>query len=206
MKLLLLCALWWQWLDNTPWESTCSRSSIIYNSSTSFCLRSSSWRTDLSMHFHPCRSTTIWMFYLVTRTLFSLFIISQKPWNNARWLTLRSDTFQTIIPASHGIRTDISSTTCILHRPERYHLHHRGGCSSSSSRIDSWVYFQQNAAPTAVLQPSIMHRIDDCYQLTRISGGFSAQCLSKRLLKEFTALLLTNSFGSASQVVVILIG
>ena len=24
-----------------------------------------------------------------------------------------------------------------------------------------------------------MHGIDDCYQLTRTSGGFSAQCLSK---------------------------
>ena len=35
-----------------------------YNSSTSFCfLRSSSCRTDLSIHFQPSRPTTIWMFF-----------------------------------------------------------------------------------------------------------------------------------------------
>ena len=44
------------------------------------------------------------------------------------------------------------------------------------------------------------------YQLTRIFGGFSAQCLSKIFLKEFTLLLLTTLFGRAFQVVVILIG
>ena len=37
-------------------------------------------------------------------------------------------------------------------------------------------------------------------------GGFSAQCLSKLFLKEFTVLLLTTSLGRAFQVVVILIG
>ena len=34
------------------------------NSSTSFCLRSRSCRTDLSIHFQPSRPTTIWMFFL----------------------------------------------------------------------------------------------------------------------------------------------
>ena len=51
-----------------------------------------------------------------------------------------------------------------------------------------------------------MHGIDDCYQLTRTFGGFSAQCLSKLFLKEFTVLLLTTSLGRAFQVVVVLIG
>ena len=51
-----------------------------------------------------------------------------------------------------------------------------------------------------------MHGIDDCYQLTRTFAGFSAQCLSKLFLKEFTVLLVTTSFGRAFQVVVILIG
>ena len=51
-----------------------------------------------------------------------------------------------------------------------------------------------------------MHGIDDRYQLTRTFGGFSAQCLSKLFLKEFTVLLVTTSFGRAFQVVVILIG
>ena len=50
-----------------------------------------------------------------------------------------------------------------------------------------------------------MHGIDDCYQLTRTYGGFSAQCLSKLFLKEFTVLLVTTSFGRAFQVVVILV-
>ena len=40
------------------------------NSSTSFCL-SSSWRTDLSIHFQPSRTTTIWMFFWITLTLSS---------------------------------------------------------------------------------------------------------------------------------------
>ena len=41
---------------------------------------------------------------------------------------------------------------------------------------------------------------------TRTFRGFSAQWLSKLFLKEFTVLLITISFGSAFQVVVILIG
>ena len=52
-----------------------------------------------------------------------------------------------------------------------------------------------------------MHGIDDRYQLTRTFGEFSAKCLSKLFLKEFTTVLLvTTSFGRAFQVVVILIG
>ena len=53
---------------------------------------------------------------------------------------------------------------------------------------------------------NIVHGIDDCYQLTRTFGEFSAECLSKLFLKEFTVLLVTISFGRAFQVVVILIG
>ena len=47
--------------------------------------------------------------------------------HTVRWLTLLSQTLQTGRPASHMIRTRLSSMTCMLHRPERYHLHHRGG-------------------------------------------------------------------------------
>ena len=43
--------------------------------------------------------------------------------------------------------------------------------------------------------------IDDRYKLTRTFGGFSAQCLSKLFLKEFTVLLVITSFGRAFQVV-----
>ena len=50
------------------------------------------------------------------------------------------------------------------------------------------------------------HDTDDCYQFTRTFGGFSAQCLSKLFLKEFTVLLLTTSLGREFQVEVILIG
>ena len=41
------------------------------NSSTSFWLRSSSRRTELSIHFRPSLPTTIWMFVWVTLTLSS---------------------------------------------------------------------------------------------------------------------------------------
>ena len=43
--------------------------------------------------------------------------------------------------------------------------------------------------------------IDDCYQFTRTSGGFSAECSSKRFSKEFTVLLLRTSFGRVFQVI-----
>ena len=49
-----------------------------------------------------------------------------------------------------------------------------------------------------------MYAIDDCNQLTRTFWGFSAQCLSKLFLKEFTVLLVTTSFGRVFQVVVMI--
>ena len=88
-------------------------------------------------------------------------------------------------------------------------------CSSSSSSSSSssgtrrtyrWVHFQQNAGLWLFVHTWIVHCIDDRYQFTRTFGGFSAQCLSKLFLKEFTALLVTTSFGMAFHVVVILIG
>ena len=78
--------------------------------------------------------------------------------------------------------------------------------SSSSRRTDRWVHFQQNAGLWLFVHTWIVHGIDDRYKLTRTFGGFSAQCLSKLFLKEFTVLLVTTSFGRAFQVVVILIG
>ena len=78
--------------------------------------------------------------------------------------------------------------------------------SSSSSRTDRWVDFQQNTVLRLFVHTRIMHGIDECYQLTETFGGFSAQCLSKLFLKEFTVLMLTTSLGRAFQVVVILIG
>ena len=78
--------------------------------------------------------------------------------------------------------------------------------SSSSSRIDSWVHFQQNAGLLLFVHPWSVHDIDDCYQFIRTFGGFSAQCLSKLFLKEFTVLLLTTSLGRTFHVEIILIG
>ena len=75
--------------------------------------------------------------------------------------------------------------------------------SSSSSRTDRWVHFQQNAGLRLFIHTCIVHGIEDCYQLTRIFGGFSAWCLSKLFLKEFTVLLLTTSLGRAFQVVIL---
>ena len=69
--------------------------------------------------------------------------------------------------------------------------------SSSSSRTDRLVHFQQNAGLRLFVHTLIVHGIDDCYQITRTFGGFSAQCLSKLFLKEFTVLLLTTSLSRA---------
>ena len=78
--------------------------------------------------------------------------------------------------------------------------------SSSSSRTDRWVQLQQNAGPRLFVHTLIVHGIDYFYWLTQTFGGFSAQCLSKLFLKEFTVLLITTSLDRAIQVVVILIG
>ena len=102
---------------------------ITNNSSTSFCWRSSCCRTDLSIHFQPSRPTTIWMFFLVTLKLSLVHSTMRQTTESVKWGSL-VDTevwyfFQTGTPASHRIRTKVSSMTCMLHRPERYHLHHR---------------------------------------------------------------------------------
>ena len=39
--------------------------------------------------------------------------------------------------ASHGIRTEVSIMTCILHRPERNHLHHRVGGGQNALYIST---------------------------------------------------------------------
>ena len=92
------------------------------------------------------------------------------------------------------------SAICIV-RAWKFHA-----TRSSSSRTDRWVHFQQTAGLRLFVHTWIVHGIVGCYQLTRTFGGFSAQCLSKPFLKEFTVLLLTTSLGRAFKVVVILIG
>ena len=67
--------------------------------------------------------------------------------------------------------------------------------SSRTNTVGSRLYFQQNADLRLFVHPWIMHRIDDCHQLTRTVGGSSPQCLSKLFLREFTGLLFTSSFG-----------
>ena len=68
------------------------------------------------------------------------------------------------------------------------------------------INLKQSAGLRLFVHIGIVHGIDDCNQLTRTFGGFSAQCLSKLFLKKFTVRLLTTSSGRAFQVVVILIG
>ena len=77
--------------------------------------------------------------------------------------------------------------------------------SSSSSRTDRYVYFQQNAGLILFVYPWIVHD-SDCYEFTRTFGRFSGQCLSKLFFKELSVLMLTTSLLRAFQVVVILIG
>ena len=78
--------------------------------------------------------------------------------------------------------------------------------STSSNRTDCWIHFHHNAGLRLFVHTWSVHGVDDCYQLNWTFGGFSAQCLSKLFLKEFTVLLLTISCDTAFLVVVILIG
>ena len=56
------------------------------SSSTSFCLRSSSCRTDLSIYFQPSRPTTIWMFFfLVTLTLSLVHSTMRQTTESVNW-------------------------------------------------------------------------------------------------------------------------
>ena len=55
------------------------------NSSTSYCLRSSSCRTDLSIHFQPSWPTTIWMFFLVTLTLSLVHSTMRQTTESVKW-------------------------------------------------------------------------------------------------------------------------
>ena len=64
--------------------------------------------------------------------------------------------------------------------------------SSSSRRTSRWVHFQQNAGLRLFVHTGIVHGIDNCYQLTRTFEGFSAKCVSKPFLKEYTVLLVTT--------------
>ena len=52
---------------------------------TSFYLRSSSCRTDLSIHFQPSRPTTIWMFFFVTLTLFLVHSTMGQTTESVKW-------------------------------------------------------------------------------------------------------------------------
>ena len=62
-------------------------------------------------------------------------------------------------------------------------------CSRSSSRTDHCVYFQQTLANDCLCTLELCTR---SMITTRTFGGFSAQCLSKLFLKEFTVRLLTT--------------
>ena len=55
------------------------------NSSTSFCLRSSNCRTDLSIHFQPSQPTTIWMFFLVSLTLSLVYSTMRQTTESVNW-------------------------------------------------------------------------------------------------------------------------
>ena len=61
---------------------------FINNSSTSFCLRCSSCRTDLSIHFQPSWPTTIWMFFLVTLTLSLVHSTMRQTTEIVKWRSL----------------------------------------------------------------------------------------------------------------------
>ena len=101
---------------------------IYINNSTSFCIRSSyRCRTYLSTHFQLSRPTTIWMyFFLVTLTL---SLSAERPQKLEIALSgwhCSSRLFILWRPLPHRTRTQVISMTCVLHRPERYLLRHRG--------------------------------------------------------------------------------
>ena len=108
------------------------------NSSTSSCLRSSSCRTDLSIHFQPSRPTTIWMLFWVTLTLSSSTFCYETDHRKceitlAIWhCSLRL--FKLGRPLYKGFESR-SLAWRMLHSPDRCHLHHRGGCLISNDQL-----------------------------------------------------------------------
>ena len=110
---------------------------IAINSSTSVCLRSSSSsRTYVSIHFQPSQPTTIRMSFIVTLTLSSSTFYFETDQRKCE-MTLGGwhcglRLFKLGRPLHKG---RVSSMTCMLHRQERYHLHHRGGeCQGTQQR------------------------------------------------------------------------
>ena len=104
-------------------------------------------RTDRSIHFQPIlqQQSERLFFILVTLTL-SLSTFNSETDHKKCEIALGGRHcgqrfFYTGTPASHETRTYISSMTCILHRPERYHLYHRGITSIISSLwIKKWMW------------------------------------------------------------------
>ena len=115
-------------------------SDLLNNSSTSFCLRRSSCRTDLSIHFQPSRPTTIWMFFFwVTLRLSSVTIyyetghrkckITLDGWHGGLRLfklgRLHHKGFEPWSLSWIACSTGHSATTYVSHHGGV--LHHRGG-------------------------------------------------------------------------------
>ena len=78
------------------------------------------------------------------------------------------------------------------------------------TRVDLCIMFQCNLYICCIMSCGNKN-VSNCFKIVSNCfnsdiWGFSAQCLSKLFLKEFTVRLVTTSFGSAFQVVVILIG
>ena len=119
------------------------------NSSTYFCTRSSSCRTDILINFQLRRHTTTWMLFLVTLTLSLTFDYEtnyrkyEMPLDG--WhCSLRFFTLGRLF--SHRARTQVSSMTCMLHRPERYL-----SCVSEAGYHTAGLYFKidRTKPPTA---------------------------------------------------------
>ena len=119
-------------MDFIPFQVTVEARYMFLNNNsvTSFCLRSSISRTDLSIHFKSSRPTTIWMFFWVTLTLSSSTLYYERDhrkceitlggWHrDLRFFNLGRPLHKGFEPRSLAWR--------MLHRPELNHLHHRGG-------------------------------------------------------------------------------
>ena len=113
------------------------RFTILKKNCIFFCLRSSSWRTDLSIDFQPSRPTTIWMsFFWVTLKLSSSAFYYETDHRKCEMMLCGWHCGLRLFKLGRPLHTEFeprSLVWLVLYRPERYHLHHRGDKNSSTS-------------------------------------------------------------------------
>ena len=133
-------------------QTPCGYWRIFNNNLTFFCIRSSSNRTDLSMHFQPSRVTTIWFFSLLLRCL---LVHSTTTQTTENVLSVVGTSLR-LLKLKRPLHTGLECRFLASLRPELYHLHHRGDWSIQS-RYGGWLSnkFVNVVSSGQVIVPSV---------------------------------------------------